>query len=133
MTDGFWATRWRTKPPDGFAVVVQWRFLPSHTRFDIVHDENAESAMNGLGTVHHVAMAYRNRGRTLRPAREEAIQWRLQGDGGSQTACLLKSFYFREAGGVLFDWSRRLQQVSRRGTDHGLRRGLKLPPVGKRF
>src|SRR5262245_59635643 len=46
---------------------------PGH-RIDIVHDEQAEAAMNGLGTVHHVAMAIANDEEQLQ-IRDELIQW----------------------------------------------------------
>ena len=68
---------------------------------DIISDADAGSARNGLGTVHHVAMAVSTADEQLR-LRDELIQY-----GCSVTdvrdRCYFTSIYFREPGGVLFE------------------------------
>jgi glyoxalase family protein len=74
--------------------------LPGHT-IDIAHDEDAEPAMNGLGTVHHVAMAVTTAEEQLR-MRTELIRWGCQVTEVRER-CYFRSIYFREPGGVLFE------------------------------
>lgn len=74
--------------------------LPGHT-IDIVHNEDAESAMNGLGTVHHVAMAIATDEEQLQ-LREELLQWGCKVTE-VRDRCYFHSIYFREPGGVLFE------------------------------
>jgi glyoxalase family protein len=68
---------------------------------DIVVDPQAQPAVNGLGTVHHVAMAT--------GTAEEQLQIRdlLLRHGSRVTdvrdRCYFTSIYFREPGGVLFE------------------------------
>jgi len=68
---------------------------------DIASHPDAEPAKNGLGTVHHVAMAIESADEQLR-LREELI-----GYGCKVTEvrdrCYFQSIYFREPGGVLFE------------------------------
>ena len=68
---------------------------------DIRHDPAAGAAVNGLGTVHHVAMAVAGEDEQVR-LREELLQF-----GCTVTEvrdrCYFKSIYFREPGGVLFE------------------------------
>ncbi len=74
--------------------------LPGH-RLDVVHAPDAPAAVNGLGTVHHVAMAVSNE--------EEQLQVRseLVRRGIAVTPVLDRqyflSIYFREPGGVLYE------------------------------
>jgi len=68
---------------------------------DVVYDADAVQAVNGLGTVHHVAMAIASDDEQLR-LRDELIAF------GSKVTevrdrCYFKSIYFREPGGVLFE------------------------------
>ena len=68
---------------------------------DIVYGTGARAAMNGLGTVHHVAMA-------IDGAEEQlALRERLIDYGLKVTEVLdrqyFQSIYFREPGGVLFE------------------------------
>jgi glyoxalase family protein len=68
---------------------------------DIVADPKAPHAVNGLGTVHHVAMAVATADEQLR-LRKELVQY------GSKVTevrdrCYFTSIYFREPGGVLFE------------------------------
>jgi glyoxalase family protein len=99
--------------------------LPGHT-IDIVHDENAEPAMNGLGTVHHVAMAIATDDEQLR-LREELIQWGCKVTE-VRDRCYFKSIYFREPGGVLFEVATMRPGFLVDEPIGGLGRALKLPP-----
>ena len=68
---------------------------------DIIQDPNAPSALNGLGTVHHVAMA-------IATGEEQvALRTDLVARGFHVTEVLdrqyFTSIYFREPGGVLFE------------------------------
>ena len=98
---------------------------PGHI-VDILHDERASPAKNGIGTVHHMAMSIETDAEQLR-LREDLLR-----HGYSVTEVrdrqYFKSIYFREPGGVLFE-------VATTGpgflTDEELRdlgRDLKLPP-----
>jgi glyoxalase family protein len=93
---------------------------------DVLHDEHATPAKNGLGTVHHVAMAIGT------DEEQVAVRDDLLARGYKVTEIrdrqYFKSIYFREPGGVLFE-------VATLGPgfliDEALRdlgRGLKLPP-----
>lgn len=93
---------------------------------DIVHAPDAPRAQNGLGTVHHVAMAV--------PAADDQLQMReeLLQAGAKVTEVrdrqYFQSIYFREPGGVLFEIA-----TVRPGFDVDepaawLGRDLKLPP-----
>jgi glyoxalase family protein len=68
---------------------------------DVVYHADAEPAMNGLGTVHHVAMAVGSADEQLR-LRQELLRY-----GCNVTEvrdrCYFQSIYFREPGGVLFE------------------------------
>ena len=93
----------------GFEVVAE---SPGRTRLavrgdapgramDVVDAPNAPHAMNGLGTVHHVAMAVAGAGEQLE-MRHALI------DRGYQVTPVMdrqyfQSIYFREPGGVLFE------------------------------
>lgn len=93
---------------------------------DVVHDANAEAAVNGLGTVHHVAMAIPSEDEQLR-LREELIQF------GSKVTevrdrCYFKSIYFREPGGVLFEVATMAPGFTADEELSGLGQSLKLPP-----
>lgn len=93
---------------------------------DIAHDPAAPAAANGLGTVHHVAMA-------IGSAEEQlALREALVGLGLSVTPVMdrqyFQSIYFREPGGVLFEVAtiRPGFLVDEDLADLG--RGLTLPP-----
>jgi glyoxalase family protein len=118
----------------GFAVVdeVEGRIRvavngggPGKT-IDIVHHSDAQPAINGLGTVHHVAMATEGEGEQIR-LREELIQYGCKVTE-VRDRCYFKSIYFREPGGVLFEVATiepgftADEDLSRLGRD------LKLPP-----
>jgi glyoxalase family protein len=93
---------------------------------DVLHDEHATAAKNGLGTVHHVAMAIAD-GEQQLVLREDLLS---QGFKVTEVRDrqYFTSIYFREPGGVLFE-------VATLGpgftVDEELRHlglGLKLPP-----
>jgi glyoxalase family protein len=98
---------------------------PGHT-MDIVSDAGARQAKNGLGTVHHVAMAI------AEPEDQLRLRKELLDRGYRVTEVLdrqyFQSIYFREPGGVLFEVATVRpgftvdEEPSRLGCD------LKLPP-----
>jgi glyoxalase family protein len=73
---------------------------PGHF-MDVVEDPEADRATNGLGTVHHVAMAIATDEEQLR-LREELLQVGLRVTE-VRDRCYFNSIYFREPGGVLFE------------------------------
>jgi glyoxalase family protein len=68
---------------------------------DIVSDWDEPSGLNGLGTVHHVAMAVAT-GDEQRRLRNELLRLGLQVTD-IRDRCYFESIYFREPGGVLFE------------------------------
>jgi glyoxalase family protein len=93
---------------------------------DIAHDASAPAMVNGLGTVHHVAMAVESDAEQLRL--RDALVARGLKVTEVRDRCYFKSIYFREPGGVLFELAT-LQPgfaVDEPAADLG--RGLKLPP-----
>jgi glyoxalase family protein len=96
-----------------------------HT-IDIVVDPQADAAVNGTGTVHHVAMAISTGEEQLR-LREELVGMGLMVTE-VRDRCYFQSIYFREPGGVLFEVAT-IQPGFTADEDLGsLGRGLKLPP-----
>jgi glyoxalase family protein len=93
---------------------------------DIVHAPDAPRAQNGLGTVHHVAMAVPAADDQLR-LREELLQW-----GAKVTEVrdrqYFQSIYFREPGGVLFEIATVRPGFEVDEPLAWLGRDLKLPP-----
>lgn len=93
---------------------------------DLLHAPNAPVGFNGLGTVHHVAMAIGTEEEQL------AIRTRLLGLGLGVTEVrdrqYFKSIYFREPGGVLYEIATLAPgfAVDEELSQLGLR--LKLPP-----
>jgi glyoxalase family protein len=73
---------------------------PGHT-FDVIDAHGHQPGVNGLGTVHHVAMAVATRTEQL------LMRERLVGVGAMVTPVqdrqYFESIYFREPGGVLFE------------------------------
>ncbi len=73
---------------------------PGH-RLEVIHSPDAPPAVNGLGTVHHVAMAVESEEAQLE------VRQRLVSLGVSVTKVMdrqyFKSIYFREPGGVLYE------------------------------
>jgi glyoxalase family protein len=98
---------------------------PGHT-IDILTDPHADAAVNGVGTVHHVAMAISS-GDEQRRLREELLQMGLIVTD-IRDRCYFESIYFREPGGVLFEVAT-VQPGFTADEDLGsLGRELKLPP-----
>jgi glyoxalase family protein len=98
---------------------------PGHL-IDVAHDANAEGAVNGLGTVHHVAMAIGSEQEQLE-LREALLQY------GSRVTevrdrCYFKSIYFREPGNVLFEVATMAPGFTVDEDASQLGRDLKLPP-----
>jgi glyoxalase family protein len=93
---------------------------------DLVLAGNAPAAVNGIGTVHHVAMAIA----------DESLQQRLRDEliaGGVQVTPVMdrqyfKSIYFREPGGVLFEVATIAPGFLVDESLDELGRSLKLPP-----
>ena len=98
---------------------------PGHL-IDVAHAASAETAVNGLGTVHHVAMAISTEEEQL-ALREELLRH------GSRVTevrdrCYFKSIYFREPGNVLFEVATIAPGFTADEDLSALGRGLKLPP-----
>jgi glyoxalase family protein len=68
---------------------------------DVAQHADAEPAINGLGTVHHVAMAVGTADEQLR-LREELLRYGCKVTE-VRDRCYFQSIYFREPGGVLFE------------------------------
>jgi glyoxalase family protein len=87
---------------------------------------DAARATNGLGTVHHVAMAIATADEQLR-LREELVR-----AGVTVTEVrdrqYFQSIYFREPGGVLFEVATMLPGFAVDEAPDALGRALKLPP-----
>jgi glyoxalase family protein len=98
---------------------------PGHT-IDVAHDPHAESMVNGLGTVHHVAMAITSEDEQLR-LREELLQYGCRVTE-VRDRCYFKSIYFREPGGVLFEVATMAPGFEADEPRSELGRALKLPP-----
>ena len=93
---------------------------------DILHAPDAPMARNGLGTVHHVAMAIGTEDEQL------AIREELLTAGARVTEVrdrqYFKSIYFREPGGVLFEIATMAPGFDVDEPLSALGRNLKLPP-----
>ena len=98
---------------------------PGHI-IDIIEDGKADSAINGLGTVHHVAMAISTAEEQLR-LREELLQMGLKVTE-VRDRCYFQSIYFREPGGVLFEVATIQPGFAVDEEPASLGRALKLPP-----
>jgi glyoxalase family protein len=118
----------------GFAVVNEG---PSRTRLavngdrpgrviDIVHAPEAPAAVNGLGTVHHVAMAISDADEQLR-MRAELVRLGYQVTEVRDRQ-YFRSIYFREPGGVLFEIATVPPGFTVDETLPCLGQDLKLPP-----
>jgi glyoxalase family protein len=98
---------------------------PGHT-IDLVHGTGAPAARNGLGTVHHVAMAVES------PDAQRALRETLLARGIRVTEVLdrqyFQSIYFREPGGVLFEVATTAPGFTVDEPLDRLGRDLKLPP-----
>jgi len=103
---------------------------PGHL-IDVIEDNDAKTAVNGLGTVHHVAMAI--------ATAEEQIEVRDQlnamgvGVTDVRDRCYFTSIYFREPGGVLFEIATRKPGFAVDEDPSKLGRSLKLPPWEEQY
>jgi len=99
--------------------------VPGHA-IDVVHDPDAPTAVNGLGTVHHVAMSITS------DAEQVELRERLIAAGRTVTEirdrCYFKSIYFREPGHVLFEVATQAPGFTADEDAASLGRTLKLPP-----
>ena len=93
---------------------------------EIVHEPDAPAAINGLGTVHHVAFAIAT-GEEQRRLRDELLRlnYRVTDIRDRQ---YFTSIYFREPGGVLFEVATLPPGFTIDEPLEDLGRGLKLPP-----
>jgi glyoxalase family protein len=98
---------------------------PGHY-IDIVVDPEAAAAVNGLGTVHHVAMAISS-GDEQRRLRDELLRLGLRVTD-IRDRCYFESIYFREPGGVLFEVATVQPGFTLDEDVTSLGRALKLPP-----
>lgn len=93
---------------------------------DVVESADAPPARNGLGTVHHVAMAIENADDQMRLRKD------LTGRGIQVTPLMdrqyFQSIYFREPGGVLYEVATMKPGFAVDEPLSGLGRELKLPP-----
>jgi glyoxalase family protein len=98
---------------------------PGHA-IDVVVDPSAQPAINGIGTVHHVAMAISTGDEQLR-LREELLHLGLRVTD-VRDRCYFQSIYFREPGGVLFEVATIAPGFTADEPLAALGRGLQLPP-----
>jgi glyoxalase family protein len=91
-----------------------------------VVDPDASQAVNGVGTVHHVAMAI-STGEEQRRLRAELLQLGLLVTE-VRDRCYFNSIYFREPGGVLFEVATVQPGFTIDEELPSLGRALKLPP-----
>src|SRR3954463_6500651 len=93
---------------------------------DVAQHPDAEPAMNGVGTVHHVAMAIGSAEEQLR-LREELLRFGCKVTE-VRDRCYFQSIYFREPGGVLFEVATLQPGFAIDEAPASLGRDLKLPP-----
>jgi glyoxalase family protein len=102
---------------------------PGHV-IDIVVDPAAVAAVNGIGTVHHVAMAIASDVEQVQ-LREELLSLGVQVTD-VRDRCYFQSIYFREPGGVLFEVATVQPGFTVDEDLSSLGQGLKLPPWEER-
>jgi glyoxalase family protein len=93
---------------------------------DVAQRTDAETAMNGIGTVHHVAMAVDSAADQLR-LREELIRYGCKVTE-VRDRCYFQSIYFREPGGTLFEIATVQPGFTADEDVTNLGSALKLPP-----
>jgi len=103
---------------------------PGHV-IDIVVDPDAQPAANGLGTVHHVAMAV-STDEEQRRLRDELLRMGLVVTD-IRDRCYFQSIYFREPGGVLFEVATTQPGFTVDEDVSTLGRSLKLPPWEEQY
>jgi glyoxalase family protein len=99
--------------------------VPGHL-IDIVEDPDAPAAVNGIGTVHHVAMAIETADEQVR-LREELLRIGV-GVTDIRDRTYFQSIYFREPGGVLFEVATMTPGFTVDEDAASLGSALKLPP-----
>ncbi len=87
------------------------------------------TAVNGLGTVHHVAMAIATAEEQLE-VREQLVKLGV-GVTDVRDRCYFTSIYFREPGGVLFEIATMKPGFTIDEPAESLGKRLKLPPLGR--
>jgi glyoxalase family protein len=113
------------KETDGRIRLAVNGHVPGHI-IDVLHDSKASPAKNGIGTVHHVAMAIGSDAEQLR-IREDLIERGLKVTEVRDRQ-YFKSIYFREPGGVLFEIATVQPGFLVDEDLRNLGRDLKLPP-----
>jgi glyoxalase family protein len=103
---------------------------PGHI-IDVIEDNNAKTAVNGLGTVHHVAMAIET-GEEQLLLRDELARLGV-GVTDVRDRCYFTSIYFREPGGVLFEVATMKPGFMVDEATASLGRDLKLPPWEEQY
>ena len=98
---------------------------PGHF-MDIVVDPDVDAAVNGIGTVHHVAMAISTDDEQRR-LRDELLRAGLHVTD-IRDRCYFQSIYFREPGGVLFEVATIQPGFTADEDLSSLGRALMLPP-----
>jgi glyoxalase family protein len=93
---------------------------------DVAEHPEADVAVNGLGTVHHVAMAVPTADEQLQ-LRDELIRYGCKVTE-VRDRCYFQSIYFREPGGVLFEIATIAPGFDVDEPVRALGRALKLPP-----
>ena len=93
---------------------------------DVAQHPEADPAINGLGTVHHVAMAIGS-AEEQRVLREELLRHGCKVTE-VRDRCYFQSIYFREPGGVLFEVATVQPGFAIDEQPASLGRDLKLPP-----
>jgi len=93
---------------------------------DVAEHPEAAAAVNGLGTVHHVAMAVTDADEQLR-LREDLIRYGCKVTE-VRDRCYFQSIYFREPGNVLFEIATVAPGFDVDEPVPALGRALKLPP-----
>jgi len=96
---------------------------------DIAYSPNVDPAKNGIGTVHHVAMAITDGAEQLR-LRDEIVRRGLQVTPVMDRQ-YFTSIYFREPGGVLFEVATMRPGFAIDEAVPELGRSLKLPPAAE--
>jgi len=110
---------------DGRTRFVAGGDKPGHA-IDVIVDPDARLALNGVGTVHHVAMAISTGDEQVR-MQQELLQMGLRVTD-VRDRCYFTSIYFREPGGVLFEVATINPGFTIDEDLASLGEGLKLPP-----
>lgn len=116
----------RADEAEGRIRMVARRAPAAGASVDIVHRQDVEPAVNGLGTVHHVAFAISSEDEQRR-LRSELIAMGVQVTEVMDRQ-YFRSIYFREPGGVLFEVATVAPGFTIDEALPCLGQGLKLPP-----